>query len=619
MFKSSFSRSLKRIVSSVLACVLVCGQNLAYAQSLFVSSLPEPGAMVLPSTSFVPVLAKGLVLHPDNPLAFDLIVDSGHDTADQKLVREQSERMAQYFLAAVTVPEDQLWVNLSPYEQDRIIENDLGRTVLGRDMLAQDYILKQLSASLIYPENGLGKEFWVRVYAQAREKFGTTSIPVDTFNKVWISPDKAEVYQNGNRVYITEARLKLMLDQDHQATGQTADVPDSFDSSARDLAKDMMRSVILPALEKEVNEGRQFAVTRQIYHAAILAKWYKEQVRNSLMESVYVGQNHVAGVIADEINLKEEIYQRYISAFKKGAFDYVKEEADTLTGEILPRKYFSGGFFDFSMKSQPLVRTRNAALLTNPVGKIFDLDFRLNVVTEQVQEPPVESLQLFSSTTDSAMRTGTKAVIGVLAILEVAALVVSSNWFKSEGEKIESVAENQIYSTGSVDRGLQITSSGVDTSYVPQDNDLYVNFSLKNIGDDIIPFSSAVGIAFDATGKARTVAVVSVADYQGTPSIASMHYTVGIDTPPEQISTRTIALANGVRVPLRIRIGASTENAAYILWHIDRFNQKASTFRINMSMSCQTGPCNKIWIKILRQLIMQCLPGSKGRKIMIWI
>lgn len=143
MFKSSFSRSLKRIVSSVLACVLVCGQNLAYAQSLFVSSLPEPGAMVLPSTSFVPVLAKGLVLHPDNPLAFDLIVDSGHDTADQKLVREQSERMAQYFLAAVTVPEDQLWVNLSPYEQDRIIENDLGRTVLGRDMLAQDYILKQ--------------------------------------------------------------------------------------------------------------------------------------------------------------------------------------------------------------------------------------------------------------------------------------------------------------------------------------------------------------------------------------------------------------------------------------------------------------------------------------------
>jgi len=31
---------------------------------------------------------------------------------------------------------------------------------MGRDMLAQDYILKQLTASLIYPEKNLGKAFW---------------------------------------------------------------------------------------------------------------------------------------------------------------------------------------------------------------------------------------------------------------------------------------------------------------------------------------------------------------------------------------------------------------------------------------------------------------------------
>ena len=342
--KALLAAAATSFIRSILSCLLVITFSFpAEARSLFVSSLPEPGSMVLPSTSFVPVLAKGLVLHPDNPLAFDFIVDSGHDTTNQELVSQQSERMAQYFLAAVTVPEDQLWVNLSPYEQERVIENDLGRTVLGRDMLAQDYILKQFSASLIYPENGLGKEFWARVYARAREKFGTISIPVDTFNKVWISPDKAEVYQNGNRVYITEARLKLSLDQDHRAEAERADASDSFDRSARDLAKEMMRSVILPALEKEVNEGRQFAVMRQIYHAAILAKWYREQVQNTLMEAAYVGRNRVAGVTADEKNLKAEIYERYIAAFRKGAFDYVKEEADANSGEILPRKYFSGG------------------------------------------------------------------------------------------------------------------------------------------------------------------------------------------------------------------------------------------------------------------------------------
>ena len=31
---------------------------------------------------------------------------------------------------------------------------------MGRDMLGQDYILKQITASLIYPESNLGKKFW---------------------------------------------------------------------------------------------------------------------------------------------------------------------------------------------------------------------------------------------------------------------------------------------------------------------------------------------------------------------------------------------------------------------------------------------------------------------------
>jgi hypothetical protein len=40
----------------------------------------------------------------------------------------------------------------------------------------------------------------------------------------------------------------------------------------------------------------------------------------------------------------EAIYQRYLQAFKKGVFDYIKEDQDPLTQEVIPRKYFSGGF-----------------------------------------------------------------------------------------------------------------------------------------------------------------------------------------------------------------------------------------------------------------------------------
>ena len=48
--------------------------------------------------------------------------------------------MLSLYLASMTIPKDDLWVNLSPYEKDRIIPNELGKTELGRDMLAQDYI-----------------------------------------------------------------------------------------------------------------------------------------------------------------------------------------------------------------------------------------------------------------------------------------------------------------------------------------------------------------------------------------------------------------------------------------------------------------------------------------------
>ena len=40
---------------------------------------------------------------------------------------------------------------------------------------------------------------------------------------------------------------------------------------------------------------------------------------------------------------KELIYQRYLQAFKKGAYNYIKEEMDPATQQMIPKKYFSGG------------------------------------------------------------------------------------------------------------------------------------------------------------------------------------------------------------------------------------------------------------------------------------
>src|SRR5476649_156070 len=88
---------------------------------------------------------------------------------------------------------------------------------MGRDLLAEDYMLEQITASLIYPKDAIGRKFWKRVYEEASKKFGTTNIPVNTFNKVWIVPEKVLVYENtkAGTAYIVESKLKVMLEEDY--------------------------------------------------------------------------------------------------------------------------------------------------------------------------------------------------------------------------------------------------------------------------------------------------------------------------------------------------------------------------------------------------------------------
>ena len=61
---------------------------------------------------------------------------------------------------------------------------------MGRDLLAEDYMLKQITASLIYPEGEAGKKFWKRIYEEAAQKIWHNQYSCNTFNKVWIVPEK---------------------------------------------------------------------------------------------------------------------------------------------------------------------------------------------------------------------------------------------------------------------------------------------------------------------------------------------------------------------------------------------------------------------------------------------
>lgn len=344
-------RMFFRKIMSLLAAGIFVLQTTVPVLAQGVIGLPVPGTMVTPSAGYVPALIRGITVHPDNPLQFDFIIDTGNSELENDALKDESSRLIKYFLASLTVPEKELWVNLSPYENDRIATDAFGRTEMGRDLLGQDYILKQLTSSLIYPESDLGKEFWKKIYEKTTAKYGDISIPVNTFNKVWIVPDVASVYEYKNSAVIMKSHLKVMLEQDYVALTHDPKLKAAVEKSqlgqskeVNELGSQVVREIVIPEIEKEVNEGKNFATLRQIYHSMILAAWFKNNLKQSLLGQVYVDKNKVLGVDTDDPQVKQKIYEQYLEAFKKGVYNYIREDEDPVTHDVVPRKYFSGGF-----------------------------------------------------------------------------------------------------------------------------------------------------------------------------------------------------------------------------------------------------------------------------------
>ncbi len=354
---------LKKIISLVILTIffLTSLGSIPNASAQSMIDLPAPGMMVNKSIAFDPLQLKGILVNINNPLRFDFLVDKGDSQLYGQPLKEGITQLAKYFLTCLTVPENDLWVNLSPYEKNRIVPENFGVTLMGKDLLEQDYLLKQITASLSYPENNLGKVFWQKVYRKSYELYGTTNIPINTFNKVWITPKSAQVYVQGNAAFVVNGQLDVMLEADYNSFAHHEGIKNVDGRGAQGLSANawaysqVLRDVILPQLRQEINEGKNFALVRQVYNALILATWYKRHLQDSVLGKVYVGRNAVRGVDIADRNAKEKIFQQYLRAYKKCVYNYIKEDYDPLTQQTVPRKYASGGLNFTSLGSPEMM------------------------------------------------------------------------------------------------------------------------------------------------------------------------------------------------------------------------------------------------------------------------
>lgn len=346
--------------------------QLAATQNITTLNLPTPGSFVHQTADFTPLMMNGITIHPENPLEFDFIISKGDENyPSEEAYLKDADRLVKYFLTSLTVPEDELWVNLSPYEDNRIIPESFSQTDMGRDVLSQDYLLKQLTATLMYPEENLGADIWQRIYDKMFEQHLTMNLPMNTFNKVWIVPEKAVVFEKGNNAFVVESRLKVMLDNDYRTMMNNIDndqfgINQQNEESSEIVNQDLMeiiRQVLIPEIENEINNGKNFSKIRQIFNALILADWYKNNLKQTLLSQVYVNQNKIQGIDIKDKAIKTKIYEQYLESFRKGVFNYVKEEYDPVNQEIIPRKYYSGGVeFSLSIDNAQVIKDNEDAL-----------------------------------------------------------------------------------------------------------------------------------------------------------------------------------------------------------------------------------------------------------------
>lgn len=380
-YKRLSRRTLSLITSFIFAFNFVILPLPSHAQGAAqpALNLPAVGTMVTTTPPYVPTLIKGITIHPDNALMFDFVFEDGDRPLEGEALKAEFEKLIKYFLAALTVPEKDLWVNLSPYEGGKVIPMGLGDTEMGRDLLAQDYLLKQLTASLMYPEQELGRKFWDKVFERAYELYGKTNIPLNTFNKVWIVPDKAVVLEQGRTALVVESHLKVMLEEDYAALEYSRDDEkfglnrlEKKDADAiTDVTSKIVREVLIPAIEEEVNNGETFANLRQIYHSMVLATWYKQSLKESLLGQVYVDQNKTQGVDTQDKEANQKIYAQYMEAFQKGVYDYIRHDYDKNQKRMVQRKYFSGGV-DWRKLTSPDVYQKKSIseFTTSALGEI---------------------------------------------------------------------------------------------------------------------------------------------------------------------------------------------------------------------------------------------------------
>ena len=281
-------------------------------------------------------------------------------------------RLARYLNTMLVVRGEDLHVSLSPVKASAGLPEALRATELGRDMLAQDVVLKYRTASLLHPAQDTGKAFWKALEGVAGERR-----EIEACTRVWVVPGDVTVRESmqGGLAHVDIERLspRVMCEADYETLAVLRGGPSQ--PVEHDFVLEAFREHVLPRVQEEVSMGSGFGLLRQMLSVLVVAAWFrKSQLEPAMRASGLLDCNDTArfglNTAGGEV---DELYGIYRDLFGQGVWTFA-ESAYSLNDGTVRRRVLVAGSLQFGRGIDPgraasEYTARNWALLSGRTGR----------------------------------------------------------------------------------------------------------------------------------------------------------------------------------------------------------------------------------------------------------
>ena len=259
-------------------------------------------------------------------------------------IEDATELSLNSFFISLTIPNDKFWVNLNPWEADRIIEEDLEGTDVGKIMLEADFQMKKDFCKYEDPcTSEIGETYWMLLNEKKEDLIkrcmqkhpgqikDTKNVLFQAATRHWIVPDRVDVFGNENEIYIVNSTLNIysepvynhssfeIVDQDPSSLSKKCleclnEAVKEYGRYATELEEEM----ILPLVVQDINNDNNYADLRQVYVSLALAQWYKKHAGVTAIFSDFINSRNLTGLMSQTPWSAIDIWEEYVKSYEEG-------------------------------------------------------------------------------------------------------------------------------------------------------------------------------------------------------------------------------------------------------------------------------------------------------------